>query len=78
MVKDVPKHIQMNMFGSAQTSCEIIEDGDILILPVVLSTPIRMVLMTGPNSGSHYPPSVWRLIQSVYDRIFSASVRHNN
>ena len=25
---------------------------------------------------SCYPPSAWRLIQSVYDRKFSASVRH--
>ena len=41
---------------------------------MVLITPTHMVLMTNPKLGSHYPPSVWRLIQSVYDRIFSASI----
>ena len=39
MVKDAPNYVAMNMIGLAQTSREIIEDGDISILPVVLSTP---------------------------------------
>ena len=37
-----------------------------------------MVLMTSPKLVSNYPPSVWRLTQSVYDCTFSASVRHSN
>ena len=36
MVKDAHNHIPMNMIGLAQTSCEILEYSDILILPVVL------------------------------------------
>ena len=48
----------------------------ILIFLVVLINPTCMVLITRPESGSHYPPYVWRLIQSVYDHTFSASVRH--
>ena len=47
----------------------------IVIFPVVLIIPTRMVLMIGPKSGSHYPHSAWRLIQYVYDRIFSARVQ---
>ena len=39
MVKDTPNHISMNMIGLAQTSREILEDGDILISPVVLIAP---------------------------------------
>ena len=39
MVKDAPNHIPMNMIGLAQTSREILEDGDVPIFPVVLSTP---------------------------------------
>ena len=35
-----------------------------------------MVLMTGPKLVSHYPPSAWKLTQSVYHCTFSASVRH--
>ena len=27
-------------------------------------------------SSSHYPPSEWRLIQYIYDSIFSVSVLH--
>ena len=39
MVKDTPNNILMNMVGLDQNSREILEDGDILIFPVVLSTP---------------------------------------
>ena len=39
MVKDAPNNIPMNMIGLAQTSYEILEEGDILILPVVLIAP---------------------------------------
>ena len=74
MVKDAPNNILMNMICSSQTLHKILEDGDILIFLVVLITPTHVVLMTGPKSVSNYPPSAWRLIQSVYDRIFSASV----
>ena len=66
----------MNTIGSAQTSPEILEGGYILILPVVLITPTHMLLMTCPNLWSHYPPSVWRLIQSLYNHTFSACVLH--
>ena len=39
MVKDSPNHVPMNMIDLAQTSHEILKDGDVPILPVVLSTP---------------------------------------
>ena len=39
MVKDAPNHVPMNMIGLAQTSREILKDGDIPIFPVVLMTP---------------------------------------
>ena len=39
MVKDAPNNIPMNMIGLAQTSCEILEDRDILIYPVIWITP---------------------------------------
>ena len=48
----------------------------ILIFPEVLINPTRMLLMTGPKSVSHYPPSAWRLEFFLYYRKFSASVRH--
>ena len=35
-----------------------------------------MVIINGPQSGSHYPSSAWSLIQYVYNLIFSASMRH--
>ena len=46
MVKDATNHVPINMIGLAQTSCEIIEDGDVPILPVVLSTtdPLQLSL----------------------------------
>ena len=34
-----PNNVPMSMIGLAQKSCKIIEDGDVPILPVVLSTP---------------------------------------
>ena len=39
MVKDAHNHIMMNMIGLAQTSREILKDGDVPIFPVVLITP---------------------------------------
>ena len=39
MVKDAPNYITMNVVGLAQTSPKIIDDGDIIIFPVVLITP---------------------------------------
>ena len=41
MVKDTPNYIPINMIGLAQTSIEILEDGYILIFPVVLIIPTR-------------------------------------
>ena len=38
-MKDAPNHVPMNMIGLAQTSREILEDGDVPIFLVVLSTP---------------------------------------
>ena len=38
MAKDAPNYFHMNMIGFAQTSKNILEDGDVPILPVVLST----------------------------------------
>ena len=38
MVKDAPNYVPMNMLGLDQTSHEIIEDVDVPIFPVVLST----------------------------------------
>ena len=77
MVKDAPNHILMNMIGLAHTFREILEDGDIIIFPVVLITP-KALQYNRSRSVSHYPDSAWRLIQSVYDRTFSASMRHFN
>ena len=75
-MKDAPNHVPMNIIGLSQTSREILEDGDVSILLVVLITldslQLNVIVMV-----SNYRPSVWRLIQSVYDRMFSASVRHN-
>ena len=76
MVKDAPNNIPDNIIGSSQTSREILEDGDIPTFPVVLITLNHIVQMNGPKSGSHYPHSARRLIQSVYGRIFSAIIRH--
>ena len=39
MVKDASNHVPMNMIGLAQTSREILKDGDVPIFPVVLITP---------------------------------------
>ena len=39
MVKYAPNHVPMNMIGLAQTSREILENGDVPIFPEVLSTP---------------------------------------
>ena len=38
-MKDALNHILMSIIGLAQTSREILEDGDILIFSVVLITP---------------------------------------
>ena len=38
-MKDSPNHVTMNMIGLAYTSDEILEDGDVPIFLVVLSTP---------------------------------------
>ena len=65
----------------AQTSRKILKGGDILIFPVVLIIPkaLRPSVETNnrSRSGSHYPPSAWMLVQSVYDRIFGDSVQHS-
>ena len=73
-MKDAPNHVPMNMIGFDQTSREILEDGDVLIFPVVLIT-LYYLQLNVIVPVSHYPPSVRRLIQYVYDRAFSASVR---
>ena len=39
MVEEAPNHVSMNMIGLAQTSREILEDGDVPIFPVVLGNP---------------------------------------
>ena len=78
MVKDAPNNILMNMICSSQTSHEILKDGDILIFLVVLITPARMVPMPGNKLVAHYPPSAWRLIQSIYHHTFSYSVLNMN
>ena len=62
MVKDTHKHILMNMISKAKNSHKILEGSDMLIFPVVLITPTRMVLMNSPKSGSHYPPSACSLL----------------
>ena len=38
MVKDAPNRVPMNTIGLAQTSHEILEDGDVPIFLLVLST----------------------------------------
>ena len=37
-VEDDPNYVPMNIIGLAQTSHEILKDGDVPIFPVVLST----------------------------------------
>ena len=74
-MKEAPNHILKNIIGSAQTSRKILEGGDIPIFSVVLMNLDHMLLITGSKSVLHYPHSARRLIQSVYDRIFSASIR---
>ena len=44
MVKYAPNYVPMNMIGLAQTSREILEDGDVPIFLVVLSTPYSLQL----------------------------------
>ena len=61
MVKDDPNHVPTNMIGLAQTSREILEDGDVSIFPVVLITPYSLHL-TVIVAVSHYPPSSQKLI----------------
>ena len=39
MMKDVTNYVLVNMICLAQNVREILEDGDISILPVILSTP---------------------------------------
>ena len=39
MVKDAPNHVPMNMIGLEKNLREIIEEGDVPILPVVLNNP---------------------------------------
>ena len=48
MAKDDPNHIPMNMIGLAHTSYEILEDGDLPILPVILITPKDLRYITFP------------------------------
>ena len=80
MVKDAPNHVPMNMVVLAQTSRKILKDGDVPILSVLPSTP-DFLQFSLTNNGivlvSRYPPYVWMLIHSVYDRKFSAIVRHS-
>ena len=75
IVKDAPNHVPMNMIGLDHTSRKIPKDGDVPIFPVVLITPDPLHL-TVIVPVSHYTPSVWRLIQYIYDRTFSARVLH--
>ena len=39
MAKDNTDYVPMNMIGLAHTSRKLLEDGDVPILPMVLSTP---------------------------------------
>ena len=39
MVKDAPNHVMMSMIGLAQTSREILEDSDVPVLQLGISTP---------------------------------------
>ena len=39
MVKDAPNHVPINMIGFSQTSCKILDDSNVPILPVVLINP---------------------------------------
>ena len=80
MVKDAPNNITMNMIVYAQNSRKITEDGNILIFLVVLFTLKALWPSVQTNnrsqSGSHYLPYVWRLIQYVYENILIASAQH--
>ena len=49
MAKDAPNYVPMNMIGLSQTSYEILEDGDVPIVPVVLN-----ILDSLQSSLNHY------------------------
>ena len=71
MMKDALNHFPMNMICLSQASREILENGDVPIFTVVLSTPYSLHL-TVIIPVSQYPTSVRRLMQSVYEHTFSA------
>ena len=48
MVKDAPNYVLMNVIVLAQTSCKILDDGDVLIFPVILITPKALRYITVP------------------------------
>ena len=48
VMKDATNYVPMNMIYLAQTSREIIEDGDVLIFPVVLITLKALRYITVP------------------------------
>ena len=76
-MKDAPNHVLMNMICLAHTSREILKEGDVPIFLVVLITEYFLQL-TVIVPVSYYLTSARRLIQSVYDRTFSASVGQIN
>ena len=45
MAKNSPNHVPMIIIGLAQTSPEILKDGDVPIFPVVISTPDSLQLI---------------------------------
>ena len=59
MAKDSPNHLPMNVICLAQTSCKILEDGDVPILLAVLITPDSLQLSV-IIPVSHYLPSALR------------------
>ena len=81
MLKDDPNHILMNIIGLSHTSPEILKDGDILILPVVLITPkaLRPIFQTNNRCqlGSHYHLLQGGQYNLYMTRTFSSRVQHS-
>ena len=60
-MKYTPNNIPMNMIGLAHTPREILEDGDVLIFPVVISTLDYL-----QSSLNHYCDCTSTLLSTFY------------
>ena len=68
MAKGAPNHFPMNMIGLAHTSHKILEDGDVPILPVVLSNtdPLHLSLHHHCDSTGISLSTFWVEVNTIY------------